>query len=54
MFFQRHPSIIKSQKDWDLAQIKFLETHKYHTDFAIRNRQPKKTKRIAELKNLIS
>jgi len=46
-------SIIKSQKDWDLAQIKFLETHKYHTDFAIRNRQPKKTKRIAELKNLI-
>jgi len=47
-------SIIKSQKNWDLAQIKFLETHKYHTDFAIRNRQPKKTKRIAELKNLIS
>jgi len=47
-------SIIKSQKDWDLAQIKFLETHKYHTNFAIRNRQPKKAKRIAELKNLIS
>ena len=46
-------SIIKNQKEWDLAQIKFLEAHKYHTDFALRNRQPKKEERIAELKNLI-
>jgi putative nucleotidyltransferase with HDIG domain len=46
-------SLIKSQKDWDLAQIKFLEAHKYHTDFALRNRQTKKEKRIAELKNLM-
>jgi len=47
-------SIIKNQKEWDIAQIKFLEAHKYHTDFALRNRQTKKEKRIAELKNLIS
>ena len=46
-------SIIKNQKEWDLAQIKFLEAHKYHTDFALRNRQPKKEERIAELKKLI-
>ena len=44
-------SIIKTKKEWDLAQIKFLDTHKYHTDFALRNRQTEKEKRIAELKN---
>jgi putative nucleotidyltransferase with HDIG domain len=47
-------SIINSQKEWDMAQIKFLEAHKYHTDFALRNRQTKKEKRIAELKNILS
>jgi putative nucleotidyltransferase with HDIG domain len=47
-------SIINSQKEWDMAQIKFLEAHKYHTDFALRNRQTKKEKRIAELKNTAS
>ncbi len=47
-------SFIKNQKDWDLAQIKFLETHKYHTDFAVRNRQIKKEKRIAEIKNVVA
>ena len=47
-------SIINNQKDWDLAQIVFLEAHKYHTDFALRNRQPKKEERIAELKKIVS
>jgi len=46
-------SLIKSQKDWDLAQIKFLESHKYQTDFALRNRQTKKEQRIAELKQAV-
>ena len=31
---------------WNKIQLKFLEAHKYHTDFAIHNRQPKKEKRI--------
>lgn len=47
-------SIIKNQKDWDVAQIKFLEAHQYHTNFALKNRQTKKEKRIAELKKVIS
>lgn len=38
---------------WNRAQIKFLESHKYHTAFAIRNRQPNKEKRLAELKKLV-
>lgn len=42
--------IIKTQKEWDKAQIKFLEAHTYHTEFALKNRQPRKEKRIAELK----
>ena len=47
-------SIIKSKNDWNLAQIQFLNTHKYRTDFAVRNRQAKKEKRIAEIKNLLT
>ena len=33
--------------------IKFLEAHQYHTDFAIKKRQPEKEKRIEELKQLV-
>ena len=47
-------SIINNQREWDIAQIKFLESHYYHTDFALRNRQTKKEERIAELKKQIS
>lgn len=45
-------SIIKNQKEWDRAQIKFLEAHTYHTDFALKNRQPLKEQRIEELYKL--
>ena len=44
---------IKNKKEWNKAQIKFLENHKFHTDFAKKNRQPQKRKRIAELKELV-
>lgn len=39
--------------DWNKLQIRFLEAHAYHTDFAINNRQPEKELRIAELKKLV-
>ena len=38
---------------WNKAQIKFLEAHEYHTDFAKKNRAPLKGKRIKELKQLL-
>ena len=38
---------------WNLIQIKFLEAHQYHTEFARKYRQPKKEKRINELKQLV-
>ena len=42
---------IKTEAEWIALQINFLEAHRYHTDFAIENRQPEKEKRIAELKD---
>lgn len=44
---------LTSKKEWDKIQVKFLEAHQYHTDFAIRKRQPEKEKRILELKKLV-
>lgn len=47
-------SLVTDLNDWNIIQIKFLENHKYHTDFAIEKRQPEKEKRIAELKKLVA
>jgi len=44
---------VGNKQEWNIIQIKFLEDHKFHTDFAIKNRQPQKEKRILELKELI-
>ena len=46
-------SKISNKNEWNKAQIKFLETHKYHTAFAKKYRQPKKAMRIKEIKKLI-
>ena len=45
---------INDMDTWNKAQIKFLKAHKYHTAFALNNRQPHKEKRIAELNKLLS
>ncbi len=44
-------SIVKTKAQWDQIQISFLEKHHFHTEFAIKYRQPHKEKRIEELKN---
>ena len=44
---------IGSKREWNKTQIKFLKNHKFHTDFAKKNRQPQKEKRIVELKELV-
>ncbi len=41
---------IETEEQWNALQINFLEAHRYHTDFALKNRQPEKEKRLAELK----
>lgn len=45
---ERH--LIANEKDWNQKQVQFLEAHQYHTDYAKKNRQPKKMLRIKELK----
>jgi hypothetical protein len=46
-------SNIDNKKNWNKVQIKFLEAHQYHTDFARKNRQPQKEERIKELKRMV-
>ena len=46
-------SVVSNENEWNKLQIKFLESHKYHTDFAKKYRQPKKEQRILEIKKLI-
>ena len=45
---------IKDKHQWNKIQIAFLEKHSYHTQFAREKRQPKKEKRIQELKALVN
>jgi len=47
-------AMVHTKLDWDKIQIKFLEAHTYHTEFALKNRQPQKEKRIAELKKQVA
>jgi putative nucleotidyltransferase with HDIG domain len=42
--------VIESDEQWHQIQIKFLEAHEYHTDFARLHRQAVKEERLAELK----
>ena len=47
-------SQISSEEEWIERQIAFLESHRYFTDYARKNRKPGKLKRIEELKALRS
>jgi predicted metal-dependent HD superfamily phosphohydrolase len=35
-------NVIKTREDWVELQIKFLKSHTFHTEFARKNREPKK------------
>lgn len=47
-------AMVQTKLEWDKIQIKFLEAHTYHTEFALKNRQSQKEKRIAELKKKVA
>ncbi len=49
----QNDSLAQNKLEWNKIQIEFLESHKFHTVFAKRNRQPQKEKRIAELKSWV-
>ena len=42
-------SRVKTKTEWNKIQIKFMQAHNYHTQFALKNRQSHKEKRIDEL-----
>jgi predicted metal-dependent HD superfamily phosphohydrolase len=42
-----------TKNEWNKRQIEFLKRHAYHTEFARKNRQPKKEERIRELQRLV-
>lgn len=44
---------VESKEQWDLKQIKFLESHRYYTDFAMEKREPFKRKHLNELEQRI-
>jgi uncharacterized protein len=41
---------VSDKIQWNRRQVKFMELHTYHTDFARANRQPNKEQRIRELR----
>ncbi len=45
--------VVSSEKDWNLLQINFLESHCFFTPANLNRRVPKKQKYIAELKTLV-
>lgn len=44
--------IVSNRGEWNQVQIKFLEDHNYHTEYANKYRKPKKDKRLLKLKRL--
>jgi uncharacterized protein len=47
-----HFDVVSNKIEWLDLQIRFLENHKFHTDFANRNREKLKSEKIKELKSL--
>ena len=47
-------NMIKSEKEWNKIQIKFLESHQYFTETARRNREVNKNIQLEKLKKLMS
>lgn len=35
-------NVIRTEEEWKNIQVKFLKAHQFHTDFAKKNREPKK------------
>jgi hypothetical protein len=41
--------IVQNEEDWDRVQVKFLRSHRYHTEFGKNRREPVKQKHLKEL-----
>jgi HD superfamily phosphodiesterase len=45
----KHDQPLLSRKQWIALQIEFLRSHKYHTEYCIQNRKPKKEANLLQL-----
>lgn len=41
--------IVETEREWNLVQKTFLESHRYHTAFSQSHREPKKQERLQEI-----
>jgi hypothetical protein len=41
--------LVETEREWNLIQKTFLENHRYHTHYAILNREKRKQKYIQEI-----
>ncbi|MDX2246272.1 MAG: HD domain-containing protein [Bacteroidia bacterium] len=46
--------VVSNEQDWNRLQIKFLESHHYFTDTAIRRRNSKKQQHLREVRALVA
>ncbi len=45
----RNQGIVESEREWNLVQKTFLETHRYHTNYSKANREAEKQARLKEI-----
>ena len=45
----RNGGLIETEREWNLIQKTFLESHRYHTKFARANRENKKGQHLQEI-----
>jgi uncharacterized protein len=45
---------VKTRKQWDEIQVKFISKHHYFTPFCIKNREPEKQKHLLEIRSRLS
>jgi len=41
--------VVETDREWNIMQKTFLESHRYHTDFSKANREPNKQERLQEI-----
>jgi len=45
--------VVKDERGWNSLQKKFLEAHRYHTEFSRKNREPGKQARLLEISAMV-
>jgi HD superfamily phosphodiesterase len=49
-----HVGIVQDERSWNELQVRFLEAHHFHTEYAIKNRLNTKKKHLKHLRKLVA